>query len=86
MNTKFKGEWKNDKKNGFGIQIYQNGDKYEGEWRNNKRHGKGTLWRKNNKGKLIREYTGEWKYDKKWGLGTMYFDNCNRYDGCWEDD
>ncbi|XP_063155468.1 junctophilin-1 [Candoia aspera] len=35
------GEWKNDKRNGFGISERSNGMKYEGEWLNNKRHGYG---------------------------------------------
>ncbi|KAM8838347.1 junctophilin-1-like [Synchiropus picturatus] len=35
------GEWKNDKRSGFGISERSNGMKYEGEWLNNKRHGYG---------------------------------------------
>ncbi|KAL7851697.1 hypothetical protein AOLI_G00220530 [Acnodon oligacanthus] len=35
------GEWKNDKRNGFGVSERSNGMKYEGEWTNNKRHGYG---------------------------------------------
>uniref|UniRef100_A0A8C7D9S1 Junctophilin-1 n=1 Tax=Oncorhynchus kisutch TaxID=8019 RepID=A0A8C7D9S1_ONCKI len=35
------GEWKNDKRNGFGVSERSNGMKYEGEWLNNKRHGYG---------------------------------------------
>lgn len=37
----YMGEWKNDKRNGFGISERSNGMKYEGEWVNNKRHGYG---------------------------------------------
>ncbi|XP_030409143.1 junctophilin-1 isoform X1 [Gopherus evgoodei] len=37
----YMGEWKNDKRNGFGISERSNGMKYEGEWLNNKRHGYG---------------------------------------------
>lgn len=37
----YMGEWKNDKRNGFGISERSNGMKYEGEWANNKRHGYG---------------------------------------------
>ena len=29
---KYVGDWKDNKKNGFGIQYYQNGDKFEGGW------------------------------------------------------
>lgn len=37
----YMGEWKNDKRNGFGVSERSNGMKYEGEWLNNKRHGYG---------------------------------------------
>ncbi|XP_077471612.1 junctophilin-1-like isoform X1 [Stigmatopora argus] len=37
----YAGEWKNDKRNGFGVSRRSNGMKYEGEWLNNKRHGYG---------------------------------------------
>ncbi|NXO43300.1 JPH1 protein, partial [Locustella ochotensis] len=37
----YMGEWKNDKRSGFGISERSNGMKYEGEWLNNRRHGYG---------------------------------------------
>ncbi|XP_076868980.1 junctophilin-1a [Brachyhypopomus gauderio] len=37
----YTGEWKNDKRSGFGVSERSNGMKYEGEWLNNKRHGYG---------------------------------------------
>ncbi|XP_060899937.1 junctophilin-1-like [Labrus mixtus] len=37
----YMGEWKNDKRCGFGVSERTNGMKYEGEWLNNKRHGYG---------------------------------------------
>ncbi|KAJ3611076.1 hypothetical protein NHX12_021092, partial [Muraenolepis orangiensis] len=37
----YMGEWKNDKRNGFGVSERSNGMKYEGEWLNNRRHGYG---------------------------------------------
>jgi hypothetical protein len=40
----YKGEWKDNKKHGYGVQIWPNGNKYEGEWQNNMRHGHGTFW------------------------------------------
>jgi len=79
------GDWKENKKCGFGIQHYPNGDKYEGGWENNMRNGHGTLWILEGK-KLRREYTGEWENDKKSGKGTMYFKNEDRYDGFWVND
>ncbi|GCB73113.1 hypothetical protein scyTo_0002356 [Scyliorhinus torazame] len=35
------GEWKNDKRSGFGLSHRSDGLKFEGEWLNNKRHGYG---------------------------------------------
>ncbi|XP_038610402.1 LOW QUALITY PROTEIN: junctophilin-3 [Tachyglossus aculeatus] len=37
------GEWKNDKRSGFGLSQRSDGLKYEGEWANNKRHGYGCM-------------------------------------------
>ncbi|KAF4075811.1 hypothetical protein AMELA_G00223030 [Ameiurus melas] len=37
----YAGEWKNDKRSGFGVSERSDGTKYEGEWMNNKRHGYG---------------------------------------------
>ena len=35
------GEWKNDKRGGFGVSERSDGLKYEGEWYNNKKFGYG---------------------------------------------
>ncbi|XP_075427420.1 junctophilin-2 isoform X2 [Ascaphus truei] len=37
----YMGEWKNDKRSGFGISERSSGLKYEGEWLDNLRHGYG---------------------------------------------
>lgn len=37
----YSGEWKNDKRSGFGIADRSDGLKYEGEWFNNKKFGYG---------------------------------------------
>ncbi|XP_062442249.1 junctophilin-3 isoform X1 [Rhea pennata] len=37
------GEWKNDKRSGFGVSQRSDGLKYEGEWANNKRNGYGCM-------------------------------------------
>ncbi|CAI2370797.1 unnamed protein product [Moneuplotes crassus] len=80
--SRYIGDWKENTKEGFGIQIYKNKDKYEGLWANNMRHGQGTYWR-NEAGKLKREYTGDWFEDKKHGRGTFFYKNGDRYDGFW---
>ncbi|XP_041112387.1 junctophilin-2-like isoform X2 [Polyodon spathula] len=37
----YAGEWKNDKRSGYGISERSSGLKYEGEWLDNQRHGYG---------------------------------------------
>ncbi|XP_055299390.1 junctophilin-1 isoform X2 [Sitodiplosis mosellana] len=37
----YMGEWKRDKRDGYGISERSDGLKYEGEWHNNKKHGYG---------------------------------------------
>ncbi|KAB0352834.1 hypothetical protein FD754_017691, partial [Muntiacus muntjak] len=37
------GEWKSDKRSGFGISQRSDGLKYEGEWAGNRRHGYGCM-------------------------------------------
>ncbi len=36
------GQWKASKAEGYGVHVWQNGDRYEGEWRACLRHGNGT--------------------------------------------
>lgn len=79
----YTGAWEDNKKAGFGIQVYKNGDKYEGGWREGLREGQGTLWVPDAKKNLRRRYTGDWVKDKKQGRGTMFFSNEDRYDGFW---
>ena len=38
----YAGEWKSDKRSGFGVCQRSDGLKYEGEWFNNKKNGYGT--------------------------------------------
>ncbi len=41
----FRGEWRNNNKDGKGIQVWQEGDIYKGEWRKGKRTGMGIhIW------------------------------------------
>jgi len=38
----YRGEWKNDKRSGYGVCDRSDGLKYEGEWLNNRKHGYGS--------------------------------------------
>jgi serine/threonine protein kinase len=40
----YTGDWKNDKRNGYGEQQFENGNKYKGNWKDDKRHGFGTMY------------------------------------------
>lgn len=79
----YQGGWEGNIKAGFGVQVYENGDKYEGEWLNNCRNGFGTYWVRNEHRRLVRAYTGQYLNDKKHGKGTMFFEDGRRYDGHW---
>jgi len=39
----YEGEILNGKKNGYGTQVMENGDKYEGQWSKDLKHGFGVL-------------------------------------------
>ena len=39
----YEGEYINDKKNGFGIYTFANGDYYKGNFLNDQRHGYGIM-------------------------------------------
>jgi len=94
------GEWNDNDKSGYGIQIYPNGDKYEvtlltvvGNLGKQYALWKWYLldiiqWKVKVwwKGRLRREYTGEWMNDKREGRGAFFYKNGDRYDGLWVND
>ena len=86
---KYVGEWKDDKRNGQGTNIYgkgpNQGEKYVGEWKDDKRNGKGTYTFARGE-----KYVGEWKDDKRNGQGTNIYgkgpNQGEKYVGEWKDD
>ena len=42
--ARYKGQWKEDMRHGYGMQIWADGARYEGYWKENKAHGQGTFW------------------------------------------
>lgn len=40
----YTGEWSNDMRDGYGVQIWSNHSKYEGEWKRDQRNGFGVHW------------------------------------------
>jgi hypothetical protein len=79
----YKGQWHNNKKSGYGTQIWANGNKYEGGWQSGKQDGNGTFWIKEKK-KLRKVYTGVWKNGYIEGQGVYYYKNKDRYEGNWK--
>ena len=82
---RYQGEWVENRRDGYGVMHYEQGDKYEGDWKGNKRCGHGTLWKLVSKigNKYKRVYTGDWENDKMSGRGTYFYENDDRYDGFW---
>ena len=78
------GDWKENKKDGYGIKIYSNKDKYEGYWSKDLRNGKGTYWLCIGKNKYRKLYTGDWKNNKKEGHGIYFYKDGSCYDGLWK--
>ena len=74
--SKYVGEFKNFKPNGYGTFVWANGDRYYGEWKDGKNHGSGTkLWSDGT------EYSGTFKNDKLHGQGTFYYPDGKKYVG-----
>eukprot|EP01097_Dermamoeba_algensis_P010240 TRINITY_DN7480_c0_g1_i2.p1 TRINITY_DN7480_c0_g1~~TRINITY_DN7480_c0_g1_i2.p1 ORF type:complete len:226 (-),score=23.72 TRINITY_DN7480_c0_g1_i2:203-880(-) len=74
------GEWKDDKRNGFGEFTWPGGDSYSGRWKDSKRHGNGTYkWADG------RVYQGEWNEDKRHGYGCSIYPDGHRYEGDYKD-
>ena len=68
----FEGEYLNGKRNGKGIEYYNNGEKkFEGEYLNGKRHGKGIEYDINGRW----EFNGEYLNGEKNGKGIEYKKN-----------
>ena len=78
------GDWKKNKKDGYGVKIYSNKDKYEGYWKNDMRHGKGTYWLCIGKNTYRKLYTGDWCENKKEGKGIFFYKDGGCYDGNWK--
>lgn len=65
------GDWIENKREGYGTQIFKSGLRYEGMWSNDRMEGEGVMY--NTEGKVI--YRGEYMNSKQQGYGTAYDDN-----------
>jgi len=80
--TSYKGQWRDDMREGFGTEVNPDGTKYEGEWSNNKKNGKGTIFVKQGK-RSVRTYVGSWLDGYMNGNGVYYYPNGDIYRGNW---
>ena len=86
---KYIGKWKDDKQNGFGINIWyepkgemkEMRNRYVGEWEEGIKQGYGIFFYSN--GAI---YEGEWKNNMKHGFGVMIFEDGKKYVGRFEED
>ena len=76
----YKGEVKNNKRNGCGVYKYGETSVYKGEFKDNKRHGVGVI--------TTPEYTyeGDWNNDNMDGYGTYVFSCRDVYNGSHKND
>ena len=86
---KYIGKWKDDKQNGFGMNIWyepkgemkEMRNRYVGEWEEGIKQGYGIFFYSN--GAL---YEGEWKNNMKHGFGVMIFEDGKKYVGRFDED
>eukprot|EP01105_Mastigella_eilhardi_P013678 TRINITY_DN3111_c0_g2_i2.p1 TRINITY_DN3111_c0_g2~~TRINITY_DN3111_c0_g2_i2.p1 ORF type:complete len:585 (-),score=108.75 TRINITY_DN3111_c0_g2_i2:18-1772(-) len=70
------GEWRHDKKDGWGITVWAQGKRHEGWYENNARNGRGVFtWANGHK------YEGYFKDDKRHGEGIFTFTDGSKWDG-----
>ena len=77
----YEGEMKDNKRDGYGKLIFENGIYYIGQWKNGMRHGQGTLYNKDNS--II--YKGDFENDKYNGKGMSIEEKGYYYIGQWKD-
>ena len=83
-NGTYTGEWKDNKKSGFGVATFANGRKYEGQWLKGKMHGVGTMWVKKGARTFRKRYQGDFANNKFHGVGKMFYDSGDKYEGNFE--
>ncbi|CAF1536169.1 unnamed protein product, partial [Rotaria sordida] len=80
-NSRYEGNFIDDKKHGYGIYFYTDRDRYMGEWHNDEPNGKGLLIWSNGT-----YYQGEFTNGKKHGYGKIIFANGQIQEGEWRND
>jgi len=73
----YTGQWKNQKREGAGKQVWTDGSIFEGNWKENKPHGKGRVIHQNGD-----VFEGEWTNGKN-AKGKYTYANGDVYEGDW---
>nr|CCA19186.1 conserved hypothetical protein [Albugo laibachii Nc14] len=80
--TIYKGEWRNSKRNGFGVcQYARTRDRYEGKWVGGVRYGRGVCTYASGA-----VYNGDWKDDFCHGEGRITYPDGTSLEGKWKED
>ena len=77
------GDFKENMKEGFGEEKYQDGSVYIGQFKKNMKNGKGNLILGGGNGN---GYWGTFRDDKIWGKGKFKWNENKEYIGDWEND
>lgn len=77
----YAGEWKNGKRDGFGVLSWKNISKYIGEFKDDRVFGFGLLY--HHDGDI---YTGNWNDFQAQGIGSYKTKKDAKYEGYWEND
>ncbi|KYQ57583.1 MORN repeat-containing protein 3 [Trachymyrmex zeteki] len=81
----YKGEWRNDKREGKGIGVNSHGWIYEGDWYNDQRHGYGVLSKITQDGDVRKVYAGNWAKGRKHGFGSNWYKDGSYYEGAFRE-
>ena len=76
VNTNTSGCVSGNCSDGYGVYVFNTGEKYDGYWAHDKRNGQGTNYYKSGD-----KYTGEWKDDRCHGYGTYNYSSGDSYVG-----
>ena len=79
--SRYEGQYKKGKREGFGKFFISNGDIYVGEFRNDHFNGRGIYYWKN--GNI---FNGRFKNYKKEGIGVLFCPQIGKLIGLWKDD
>ncbi|XP_023332546.1 MORN repeat-containing protein 3 isoform X2 [Eurytemora carolleeae] len=83
LRIEYRGDWKDDKRSGFGIQHWSRGKmvEYQGEWVNGKRKGWGRAKYRDGE-----RFEGQWRAGGREGLGISIYPDGSVYEGEWKND